>query len=110
MNITITLTDTKKNIILYVSDASFSESLYGLRRRAVNVQVKKEDARSVSGDGIQHRGLEKHQKVLSVAFLVRSYSCSFEKDSNDSTIIPFLLVVLTFSSPCLSQKILCFVH
>ncbi|KAL0551932.1 hypothetical protein IC582_011025 [Cucumis melo] len=55
---------------LRTTDASFSESLYGLRRRAVNVQVKKEDARSVSGDGIQHRGLEKHQKVLSVAFLV----------------------------------------
>ncbi|CAK9325935.1 unnamed protein product [Citrullus colocynthis] len=55
---------------LRTTDASFSESLYGLRRRAVNVKVKKEDARSVSGDGIQHRGLEKHQKVLSVAFLV----------------------------------------
>ncbi|XP_022996952.1 peroxisome biogenesis protein 12 [Cucurbita maxima] len=55
---------------LRTTDASFSESLYGLRRRGVNVKVKKEDSRSVSGDGIQHRGLAKHQKVLSVVFLV----------------------------------------
>jgi len=63
--------------ILYSSsDASFAESLYGLRRRAVKIRVKKEDARPKSGDGIQHSGLEKHQRILSVVFLVPS-SASF---------------------------------
>ncbi|KAJ6877189.1 peroxisome biogenesis protein 12-like isoform X1 [Populus alba x Populus x berolinensis] len=55
---------------LRTTDASFAESLYGLRRRAVNIRVKKEDARPRSGDGIQHSGLEKHQRILSVVFLV----------------------------------------
>ncbi|KAL0005432.1 hypothetical protein SO802_012993 [Lithocarpus litseifolius] len=55
---------------LRTTDASFSESLYGLRRRAVKIKVKKDDARLMSGDGINHSGLEKRQKVLSVVFLV----------------------------------------
>ncbi|KAL3564934.1 hypothetical protein D5086_032980 [Populus alba] len=55
---------------LRTTDASFSESLYGLRRRTVKIRVKKEDARPNSGDGIQHSGLEKHQRTLSVVFLV----------------------------------------
>ncbi|OWM71664.1 peroxisome biogenesis protein 12 [Punica granatum] len=55
---------------LRTTDASFSESLYGLRRRAVTIRAKKDDARPNSGDGIHHSGLEKHQKVLSVVFLV----------------------------------------
>ncbi|KAL9379239.1 hypothetical protein Peur_027721 [Populus x canadensis] len=55
---------------LRTTDASFSESLYGLRRRAVKIRVKKEDGRPKSGDGIQHSGLEKHQRILSVVFLV----------------------------------------
>ncbi|KAH8491182.1 hypothetical protein H0E87_023354 [Populus deltoides] len=55
---------------LRTTDASFAESLYGLRRRAVKIRVKKEDARPKSGDGIQHSGLEKHQRILSVVFLV----------------------------------------
>ncbi|XP_041021314.1 peroxisome biogenesis protein 12 [Juglans microcarpa x Juglans regia] len=54
---------------LRTTDASFSESLYGLRRRAVKIQAKKDDAQSSSGDGIHHSGLEKRQKVLSVVFL-----------------------------------------
>ncbi|KAJ6951616.1 peroxisome assembly protein 12 [Populus alba x Populus x berolinensis] len=57
---------------LRTTDASFSESLYGLRRRTVKIRVKKEDARPNSGDGIQHSGLEKHQRTLSVVFLVPS--------------------------------------
>ncbi|KAK9292278.1 hypothetical protein L1049_020242 [Liquidambar formosana] len=55
---------------LRTTDASFSESLYGLRRRAVNIRVKKDNPRSDSGDGIHHSGLGKHQKILSVVFLV----------------------------------------
>ncbi|KAJ6422727.1 PEROXISOME BIOGENESIS PROTEIN 12 [Salix koriyanagi] len=55
---------------LRITDASFAESLYGLRRRTVKIRVKKEDARPNSGDGIQQSGLEKHQRVLSVVFLV----------------------------------------
>ncbi|KAJ6854733.1 LOW QUALITY PROTEIN: peroxisome biogenesis protein 12-like [Populus alba x Populus x berolinensis] len=54
---------------LRTTDASFSESLYGLRRRTVKIRVKKEDARPNSGDGIQHSGLEKHQRTLSVVVL-----------------------------------------
>ncbi|KAJ7973539.1 Peroxisome biogenesis protein 12 [Quillaja saponaria] len=55
---------------LRTTDASFSESLYGLRRRAVNVRAKKEGARPKLDDGVHYSGLEKHQKVLSVVFLV----------------------------------------
>lgn len=54
----------------FISDASFAESLYGLRRRAVNIKVKKDNARLKSNNGIHHSGLEKHQRVLSVVFLV----------------------------------------
>ncbi|KAJ8452424.1 hypothetical protein Cgig2_000013 [Carnegiea gigantea] len=52
------------------TDASFSESLYGLRRRAVKTRLKKDALHGNTTDGIQHSGLEKHQKVLSVVFLV----------------------------------------
>lgn len=52
------------------SDASFSESLYGLRRRAVKIRAKKNDAPLKSRDGIELSGLEKRQRVLSVVFLV----------------------------------------
>lgn len=52
------------------TDASFSESLYGLRRRAVRIKVKMDDAKLKTSDGIQHSGLEKRQKVLSVVFMV----------------------------------------
>ncbi|PQP94711.1 peroxisome biogenesis protein 12 [Prunus yedoensis var. nudiflora] len=55
---------------LRTTDASFSESLYGLRRRAVKIKAMKDDARLNPGDGIQHSGLEKRQRVLSVVFLV----------------------------------------
>lgn len=55
---------------LRTTDASFSESLYGLRRRAVNIKMKKGNNRSEAGDRIHQSGLEKHQKVLSVVFLV----------------------------------------
>ncbi|KAB2058869.1 hypothetical protein ES319_A11G263700v1 [Gossypium barbadense] len=52
------------------TDASFSESLYGLRRRAAKIRTKQADIRSKSSDGIQHSSLEKRQRVLSVVFLV----------------------------------------
>ena len=56
----------------FSSDASFSESLYGLRRRAVRIRVKKDNTLSDSSDVIHHSGLEKYQKRLSVLFLVQS--------------------------------------
>lgn len=37
----------------------------------MTIRAKKNDARLDSGDGIHHYGLEKHQKVLSVVFLVQ---------------------------------------
>ncbi|MBA0803650.1 hypothetical protein Gohar_013840, partial [Gossypium harknessii] len=49
--------------------ASFSESLYGLRRRAAKIRTKQADIRSKSNDGIQHSSLEKRQRVLSVVVL-----------------------------------------
>lgn len=53
------------------SDASFSESLYGLRRRAVKFKLKKDALHHAdSTDGVQHSGIEYHQRVLSVVFLV----------------------------------------
>ncbi|XP_010264914.1 PREDICTED: peroxisome biogenesis protein 12 [Nelumbo nucifera] len=55
---------------LRTTDASFSESLYGLRRRAVKIAVNKDNTQMDSGDRLRLSGLEKHQKVLSVAFLV----------------------------------------
>ncbi|XP_052187656.1 peroxisome biogenesis protein 12 [Diospyros lotus] len=55
---------------LRTTDASFSESLYGLRRRAAKIKVKKDNTHSQLGNRIHHRGLEKREKVLSVVFLV----------------------------------------
>ncbi|KAJ9180015.1 hypothetical protein P3X46_008323 [Hevea brasiliensis] len=55
---------------LRTTDASFSESLYGLRRRAVKIRAKKNDASLNSRDGIELSGLEKRQRVISVVFLV----------------------------------------
>ncbi|KAF7805227.1 peroxisome biogenesis protein 12 [Senna tora] len=55
---------------LRTTDASFAESLYGLRRRAVNIRAKKDDVGSNSDNATNHSGLEKRQKVLSVVFLV----------------------------------------
>ncbi|KAL3523740.1 hypothetical protein ACH5RR_016574 [Cinchona calisaya] len=62
---------------LRTTDASFAESLYGLRRRAVNIKVniKKKNllfnsSSSSADDGIQHSGLERRQRVLSVVFMV----------------------------------------
>jgi peroxin-12 len=55
---------------LRTTDASFSESLYGLRRRAINARVKTGNTRSDTPDRAPNSGLEKQQKVLSVVFLV----------------------------------------
>ncbi|KAM6577128.1 hypothetical protein CsatB_028965 [Cannabis sativa] len=55
---------------LRTTDASFAESLYGLRRRAVDIKVKKDNTHLNSGSGINHSGLKRRQKVLSVVFLV----------------------------------------
>ncbi|TKY61348.1 Peroxisome biogenesis protein 12 [Spatholobus suberectus] len=49
---------------LRTTDASFSESLYGLRRRPANITVKSDDATPAAGS------LRRRQKVLSVVFLV----------------------------------------
>ncbi|KAK8589577.1 hypothetical protein V6N13_088395 [Hibiscus sabdariffa] len=55
---------------LRTTDASFAESLYGLRRRTAKIRTKQADIRSKTSDGIQHSSLEKRQRVLSVVFLV----------------------------------------
>ncbi|KAK4435948.1 Peroxisome biogenesis protein 12 [Sesamum alatum] len=55
---------------LRTTDASFAESLYGLRRRGVKIRLKTSGVLADSGDEIQHAGLHKRQKVLSVVFLV----------------------------------------
>ncbi|CAN6486133.1 unnamed protein product [Victoria cruziana] len=56
---------------LRTADASFAESLYGLRRKGVKVSARGKDAWPVSSnDGVKHSGIEKHHKVLSLAFLV----------------------------------------
>ncbi|CAN1765729.1 Peroxisome biogenesis protein 12 [Linum perenne] len=56
---------------LRTTDASFAESLYGLRRRSVRIKVTNDDLRSKKGDNKPpHSGLEKRQRILSVVFLV----------------------------------------
>ncbi|KAK8482276.1 hypothetical protein V6N13_055380 [Hibiscus sabdariffa] len=55
---------------LRTTDASFAESLYGLRRRAAKIRTKQSDIRSKTSDGIKHSSLEKRQRVLSVVFMV----------------------------------------
>ncbi|XVF06426.1 hypothetical protein REPUB_Repub06bG0047200 [Reevesia pubescens] len=55
---------------LRTTDASFSESLYGLRRRAAKIRTKRADIQSKSSDVIQHSNLERSQRILSVVFLV----------------------------------------
>ncbi|KAF4403413.1 hypothetical protein G4B88_008059 [Cannabis sativa] len=52
-----------------MANASFAESLYGLRRRAVDIKVKKDNTHLNSGSGINHSGLKRRQKVLSVVIL-----------------------------------------
>lgn len=61
-----------KNSLCPCSDACFSESLYGLRRRAVNVKLK--NVNSEASEHIHQSSLQKRQKVLSVAFLVPNSS------------------------------------
>lgn len=54
---------------LRTTDASFAESLYGLRRRGVKIRLKKSNVLTDAGDEVNHTGLHKRQKVLSVVFL-----------------------------------------
>ncbi|CAN6323789.1 unnamed protein product [Urochloa humidicola] len=51
------------------TDGSFSESLYGLRRRPIKVSVKKSPG-TQSSDKVYDSTLRKRQKILSVVFLV----------------------------------------
>ncbi|XP_068653652.1 peroxisome biogenesis protein 12 [Aristolochia californica] len=55
---------------LRTTDASFSESLYGLRRRSVKISPSKYVPQIEAGGHIRNPGLEKRQKILSVVFLV----------------------------------------
>lgn len=58
---------------LRTTDASFAESLYGLRRRGVKIKVSTKEINNKhldSADSIAHSSLEKRQKVLSVVFMV----------------------------------------
>ncbi|XP_078429283.1 peroxin-12 [Wolffia australiana] len=54
---------------LRTTDASFAESLYGLRRKAVDLTTREEGA-SLESAQLKISGLRRRQKVLSVAFLV----------------------------------------
>ena len=54
----------------FLSDGSFSESLYGLRRRPVKVSVKRKSPGTESSDKVYDSALRKRQKILSVVFLV----------------------------------------
>ncbi|KAF3544020.1 hypothetical protein DY000_02003591 [Brassica cretica] len=51
---------------LRTTDASFAESLYGLRRKSVRLRLRKGSGE----EEVQHSGLEKRQRILSVVFLV----------------------------------------
>ncbi|XP_019099842.1 PREDICTED: peroxisome biogenesis protein 12-like isoform X2 [Camelina sativa] len=55
---------------LRTTDASFAESLYGLRRKSARLRLRKDSARKDSSEEVQHSGLEKRQRILSVVFLV----------------------------------------
>ncbi|RZC22405.1 Peroxisome biogenesis protein 12 isoform C [Glycine soja] len=52
---------------LRTTDASFSESLYGLRRRPANIALKNDDATTTTTSS---SALRRRQRVLSVVFLV----------------------------------------
>lgn len=54
----------------FLPDGSFSESLYGLRRRPVKVSVKRKGPGTESSDKVYDSALRKRQKILSVVFLV----------------------------------------
>ncbi|KAM1443074.1 hypothetical protein ACFXTO_010966 [Malus domestica] len=76
---------------LRTTDASFSELLYGLRRRAVKIKaMRNDDAGLNPGDGIQHYGLEKRQRFFQLCFwtccLTLSQNCiqsTIEKGKRD---------------------------
>ncbi|XP_020579009.1 peroxisome biogenesis protein 12 [Phalaenopsis equestris] len=55
---------------LRTTDASFSESLYGLRRRSIKLALNKNSSNMDSNDNLHHSCLGRRQKVLSVVFLV----------------------------------------
>ncbi|KQJ97019.1 peroxisome biogenesis protein 12 [Brachypodium distachyon] len=55
---------------LRTTDGSFSESLYGLRRRPVKVAVKRSSPGTESSDKAYDSALRRRQKTLSVVFLV----------------------------------------
>ncbi|KAE8790418.1 Peroxisome biogenesis protein 12 [Hordeum vulgare] len=55
---------------LRTTDGSFSESLYGLRRRPVNVSVNRSNPGAESNVKAYDSALRKRQKTLSVVFLV----------------------------------------
>ncbi|KAL9256443.1 Peroxisome biogenesis protein 12-like protein [Drosera capensis] len=55
---------------LRTTDASFSESLYGLRRRVVEAKLVKSTNQRNSAEALSHSGLDKRRRVLSVVFLV----------------------------------------
>ncbi|KAL0927285.1 hypothetical protein M5K25_001448 [Dendrobium thyrsiflorum] len=55
---------------LRTTDASFSESLYGLRRRSIKLVLNKSGSNVDSNDNLHRSSLGRRQKVLSVVFLV----------------------------------------
>lgn len=55
---------------LQTTDASFSESLYGLRRRPAEITQQSEEPTETAGQKLNISGLARHQRILSVVFLV----------------------------------------
>lgn len=55
---------------LQTTDASFSESLYGLRRRPAEIVQQSQEPTRTTGQNLNISGLTRHQRILSVVFLV----------------------------------------
>jgi len=55
---------------LQTTDASFSESLYGLRRRPAEITQQSQEPTKTTGQNLDISGLTRHQRILSVVFLV----------------------------------------
>ncbi|KAH9310063.1 hypothetical protein KI387_037974, partial [Taxus chinensis] len=54
---------------LQTRDASFSEALYGLRRRPVDIMQQSQEANRANEHELKLSGLRRRQRVLSIVFL-----------------------------------------
>ncbi|KAG0549251.1 hypothetical protein BDA96_01G239100 [Sorghum bicolor] len=68
---------------LRTTDGSFSESLYGLRRRPVKVSVTRKSPGTESSDKVYDSALRKRQKILSVVFLEQTSQAQTEPTTGE---------------------------